>query len=76
VLDIIDPNTIKEDVETNINIAQEWIDFADDVVSMLENKQVEDALDVLMNKDFEEMKFEPIRIPNFEEVGWTIEVEY
>ncbi|NSW90862.1 MAG: hypothetical protein HPY74_09390 [Firmicutes bacterium] len=56
----------------NAKTVKEWGDFTTEVVTMLKNKDIENAIDVLMNKDFSEFQFE---IPDFEELGWEIELE-
>lgn len=57
---------------TNANTAQDWADFTTEVVTLLKNEDVEEAIDTLMNKDFSDMQFE---IPDFEELGFEIELE-
>jgi len=56
----------------NANTVQDWADFTDEVVTLLKNKEIEDAIDTLMNKDFSDLQFE---IPDFEEMGFEIEIE-
>lgn len=64
-----------EEVDTNVLVdnaktAHELGEFTTEVVTMLKRKDVEEALDVLMNKDFSQYKFRSL-----EELGIQIELE-
>lgn len=77
VLREVDTSVVAKNIDTNVANVEEAIDFADEVVTMLENKEFEDAIDVLMNKEFSNLlkfEYEPteITIPNMEKYGWQI----
>jgi hypothetical protein len=77
VLKEVDFSSVSEGIDANVAVVKDFIDFADEVVTMLENKEIEGAIDVLMNADFTDMlQFEEviIEIPDLEEYGWEIEL--
>jgi len=78
-LDLIQADTIAitKDIDTsslvnNVETIKDINSFATEVVTMLENKEILDALDVLMNKDFKVYEFEPLDVSNYE---FEIEIE-
>lgn len=58
----------------NAKMAQDWVDFTGEVVTQLKNKEIEDAIDTLMNKDFSDMG---LALPDYEaelkKLGYEIE---
>ena len=60
---------------TNAQTIQDWTDFTSEVVTLLKNEEIEDAIDTLTNKDFSDMEFV---LPNYEaeleELGYEIEM--
>lgn len=76
VLKEVDTSVFSDSLDKNIKTVQEWIDFSGEVVTMLENKDIENAIDVLMNKDFSDLQFEALEIPDLEELGLEIEIQY
>lgn len=62
---------------TNAKVFQEWVDFTDEVVTLLKNEEFEEAIDILMDKDFSDMQFIlPDYEAELEELGYEIEFEF
>jgi len=77
VLKEVDTSVLSENLDKNLATVQKFINFTDEVVTMLENKDIENAIDVLMNEDFSDfLQFEmlEIEVPGLEEYGWEIEL--
>jgi hypothetical protein len=54
-------------VAKNIDVIKQTNKFLDDVITKLENKEILDAVDVLMNEDFSDYQFEVVNLlPSYE----------
>lgn len=58
-------------------VIQDWTDYANEVVSLLKNEDLEDAIDKLFNKDFPSADFVlPDYEAELERLGYELELEF